>query len=206
MIVFGQICLGESNPEAKAFLTSNLNSLASITKLERDNPFDSLSNVATNEANLDFYRQNVYKGVQKDVATVYNDKVEAVVTAFESLDSEKAQKVASTIATNTLTYFKDTSLTQISNDTLSVLYSIIEDIGTNGKKLGDFMGSDPNEIAKVYNMDTKDVETFRSVFLTESAIAIVTAPGGPLKKLLVKSFLRKQVKVLNQPLLKMQLK
>jgi|GEM_PF-1893344 len=182
--------LGESNPEAKAFLTSNVESLASITKMERDNPLDGLSNIASNQVNLDFYRQNVYSGVQKDVATVYNDKAKAIVTTLESLDADKAKEIGSKIAKNIGEYIQKTPISQISNDLKDALYSMAEDVASNGKKLTDLMSSDPNEIAKVYNISAKDVETLRGVLQAESIIAIAgMASNGTLKKAVGKEIL-----------------
>ncbi|DAB31193.1 MAG TPA: hypothetical protein CFH79_10540, partial [Sulfurospirillum sp. UBA11407] len=182
--------LGESNPDAKAFLTSNLDSLASITKIERDNPFDSLSTITSNQENLDFYRQNVYSGVQKDIATVYNDKAKVIVTTLESLDTDKAKELGLQVAKNIGDYVQKTPVSQMSKDLKDALYSMAEDVVSNSKKLTDFMRSDPSDIQKVYNIDSKDVEILRSVIQAESIIALAgIGTSGSLKKAVGKEVL-----------------
>lgn len=65
-----------------------------------------------------------------------------------------------------------------------------EDVAGNGKKLTDLISSDPNDIAKVYNISSKDVETLRGVLQAESIIAIAgMGSSGTLKKAVGKEVL-----------------
>jgi len=160
--------------EAKAFLEANVESIKNVADVEKANSADGMENIAQNEKNLDFYKENIHGSEQISINDVVNETIETGLqdltkkakTLYEQ-DTEETYKI---VKENIKEYAQNTSYEEMKEDVKQAVENIVTDMQKGAAQLNDTVGLSTNDIAKVYNITQEEaVEVKNAIILIAGA-------------------------------------
>jgi hypothetical protein len=188
--------LGDTNQEAKEFLESNIDSIKNVTDIEKSNSADGLSNIANNEDNLNFYKENIHTGIKNNINAILNNEVQTSIEEF----AKKAQKIkeqgyletVTNIANNAKEYLTDTSLEKMTDDAKKAVENLVTDMQKGATQLNDTIGLSSSEIADVYSISTEEANAVKYTILAIASSSVTGIVKDTLKGGLDLSIEKKQ--------------
>ncbi len=165
--------LGEPSPEAKEYIESNLDSIKNITEVEKADFANGLQNIAQNEENLNFYKENVHGEYQTSINDILNEKAETgvkdLIKTIDILEEQGAVKSAQILKEKIYNYINDSTIEKMTDAAKAALYDIVTDVQTGALQLQNTTGLSPNDIAKVYNITQDEAVEVKNVVLLIAA-------------------------------------